>query len=363
MGYTSMNTVIEALANEPTKKKLIETAIDKVGATLKVDSSSDVGASLETGNQTKADVLAAIMTPQEMVDAVTNNDKIDVTLEVKVKDAASVGSEVAGTVQEKLAAGEQVYYFDADLYLSRNGASPDKITEWHTPIYISFRIPESIRGSGRTFRMIHTHVSRETGKLEVSVLSNEEKANPDTTFTISLNKLSTMAFAYSAAGYVTPTYTPSYSSGSNAFTASKDSSKGYFQKIGKHSVEYISPKLSKKSKVAIVPAKIKHGKKTYKVTAISSYAFIGNDNLRMVIVGKNVKRITPDAFAGCDKLEKLKLATTKLTKQGVRNSLRGSKVNTISLLKKAQSKLASYKKIFTKKNSGAAKKLSVKKSK
>ena len=39
------------------------------------------------------------------------------------------------------------------------------------------------------------------------------------------------------------------------------------------------------------------------------------------------------------------------------------KVNTISLLKKAQSKLASYKKIFTKKNSGAAKKLSVKKSK
>ncbi|MBQ7636303.1 MAG: leucine-rich repeat protein, partial [Lachnospiraceae bacterium] len=383
MGYSTMDTVIDALTNETTKKKLVEVSVEKGSATLAVESSGEVNVSLDSGSQTKADVLAAVLTPQEMVDGVTNNAKVDVTLEVADKDASSVGSDVAEGVQEKLAEGEQAYYFDADMFLSRNGGPREKITEWKTPIYLSMRIPQAIRQAGRLFRLIHTHKLLATGELQVRTYENEETDDPYSIFRFASNRLSTMAFAYSNVSSPTPTYAPSYSSGTTtsyssssssssgggggsgteSLTGGKNASKAYYEKIGKNTVEYLSPKLGKKAKTAVVPSKIKIGKKTYKVTAVSAYAFIGNDKLRTVRIGKNVKRLSPYAFAGCKKLTTIKVRSKKLTAKKIKNSLKDSSVDTVIILKKAEPKFRTYKKIFTQKITGAAGKLTVKRNK
>ena len=110
------------------------------------------------------------------------------------------------------------------------------------------------------------------------------------------------------------------------------------------------------------------------VTAIGNNAFYGCSNLTKVSGGSKVKTIGSNAFARCPKLSsftitskyltkigtyafnkdsKLKTLyikyTTKLTKKGVKKSLKGSKVKTVKVKK---SKVKKYKKYFTKKNCG-----------
>ena len=99
------------------------------------------------------------------------------------------------------------------------------------------------------------------------------------------------------------------------------------------------------------------------MTAISSYAFIGNDSLRMVVVGKNVKRIRPYAFAGCKNLKTLKVKSRGLTAKKVSKCLKDSKIGTVKVLKNAHTRYRQYKKIFKNKATGASGKLSVKKQK
>ncbi|MCR5340118.1 MAG: leucine-rich repeat domain-containing protein, partial [Saccharofermentans sp.] len=90
--------------------------------------------------------------------------------------------------------------------------------------------------------------------------------------------------------------------------------------------------------------------------------------------GSKVKTIGANAFAYCSKLSSFKITskvlskigsyafnkdsklktvyfkyTTKLTKKGVKKSLKGSKVKTVKVKK---SKVKKYKKYFTKKNCG-----------
>ena len=117
------------------------------------------------------------------------------------------------------------------------------------------------------------------------------------------------------------------------------------------------------------------------VTVIGSNAFYGCKNLTSVSGGARVKTIGANAFAKCPKLSsftitskvlakigatcftgdtKLKTLnfkyTTKLSKKGVKKSLKGSSVKTVKVKK---SKVKKYKKFFTKKNCG--KKVKVKK--
>lgn len=135
----------------------------------------------------------------------------------------------------------------------------------------------------------------------------------------------------------------------------------------------------------------------YKVTKIASLAFNKNATVTSVYIGANVTVIESKAFVGCPKLVKIngglrlktignlavincpKLSsfiitsavlskigtsafygdkslktvyinkTTKLTKKGVKKSLKGSKVKTVKVKK---SKVKKYKKFFTKKNAG-----------
>ena len=139
-------------------------------------------------------------------------------------------------------------------------------------------------------------------------------------------------------------------------------------KLGTYKVNRIGPKAF-------------YGNKTIKtlsiganVTIIDASAFYGCSNMTKVTGGKALKTIGSSAFAKCSKLKtfsiespvlsrigtyafnkdkKLKTlnikSTTKLTKSGVKKSLKGSKVKTVKVKK---SKVKTYKKYFKKSNSG-----------
>ena len=134
-------------------------------------------------------------------------------------------------------------------------------------------------------------------------------------------------------------------------------------------------------KVTKIASKAFYNDKTLKtvvigsnIVSIDSYAFYGCSNLTKVSGGAKVKTIGTSAFAKCPKLssftisssvlskigktafsgdKKLKTLyirkTTRLTKSGVKKSLKGSSVKTVRVKK---SKVKKYKKYFKKSNSG-----------
>ena len=171
---------------------------------------------------------------------------------------------------------------------------------------------------------------------------------------------------------------------------------------GTVSLKWINPALDQ----AVIPAVIEHEDShvIYKVTkiergvleagsalkkltigsnvlVISDYAFSGSSNLVSVTGGARLKSIGTRAFEKCPKLKVFQITsnmfskigpfsfsgdkalktlylkkTTKLTKSGVKKSLKGSSVKTVKVKK---SKIKKYKKFFKKSNSG--KKVKVKK--
>ena len=134
-------------------------------------------------------------------------------------------------------------------------------------------------------------------------------------------------------------------------------------------------------KVNRIGTKAFYGDKTVKTVYVGAYvviidanAFYGCSNLVKVSGGASLKTIGTNAFARCSKLStfvitskvlykigvtafykdsKLKTLyiknTTKLTKSGVKKSLKGSKVKTVKVKK---SKVKKYRSYFKKKNSG-----------
>ncbi len=147
----------------------------------------------------------------------------------------------------------------------------------------------------------------------------------------------------------------------------------------------------------VIPSAVVLNGSSYKVNRIGTDAFRGDQTLTYVYIGANILRIDANAFYDCSNLAtvsgganlrtigscafarcpKLKTfvitskalymigpkafyadsrlktvyikKTTKLTKSGVKNSLKGSKVKTVKVRK---SKIRKYKKIFKKSNSG-----------
>lgn len=87
------------------------------------------------------------------------------------------------------------------------------------------------------------------------------------------------------------------------------------------------------------------------VTKIERSAFSGCKSLAKVTIPKSVTSIGKNALYGASKVKTLTVNSKKLTKSSVKGSLAGSKVTTVKVPK---SKVAAYKKIFTKKNCGKA---------
>ncbi len=88
-----------------------------------------------------------------------------------------------------------------------------------------------------------------------------------------------------------------------------------------------------------------------KLEIIGQSAFISCTKLKTFVITSSVlKKIGPTAFYGDKALKTLTIkSTVKLTKAGVKKSLKGSKVKTVKVKK---SKVKKYKKFFTKKNAG-----------
>ena len=109
-----------------------------------------------------------------------------------------------------------------------------------------------------------------------------------------------------------------------------------------------------------MPKEVRIDGDIYKVTAIATDAFLMNTSLEKVVVGKNVKKIKSEAFELSPKLKTLTLNTKKLTKKGIKNSLKGSNIINVNV---PRSKIEEYKKIFTKENTGSKKEVKVKEKK
>ena len=113
--------------------------------------------------------------------------------------------------------------------------------------------------------------------------------------------------------------------------------------LNKKEVSYTGAKKTKAS--LTVPAKVKIGKKTYKVTKLADYAFKGNKKLKKLTLPKNCCYIGTEAFSGCTKLTTLTIKSTKLTAQTVAdNAFQGMSKKTV--IKVPKSKLKEYRKLF-----------------
>ncbi|MGN0153406.1 MAG: leucine-rich repeat protein [Lachnospiraceae bacterium] len=121
-------------------------------------------------------------------------------------------------------------------------------------------------------------------------------------------------------------------------------------KTGKNAeVAYVKP-IKTVNKVT-VPATVKAGGVSYKVTAIEKNAFKNNKSLSEVAIGKNVKNIGANAFYKCTKLKKITIKTTKLKAKTV-----GSKafqgIYSKAVIKVPKTKLAAYKTLLRKRGAG-----------
>lgn len=96
-------------------------------------------------------------------------------------------------------------------------------------------------------------------------------------------------------------------------------------------------KSSRSIKKANIADTVKINKKTYKVTSISKNAFKKRSKLKSVVVGKNVKTISSNAFYGCKKLVKITIKTKSL-KTIEKNAFKGINKKAIFYVPKKQYK-------------------------
>ena len=231
-----------------------------------------------------------------------------------------------------------------------------------------------VEGAGVNAK-IHTFSSEYSTFALTYSTTQVELVNPDSNSTTSVTPPTAESASpkqdtgtsYNPFTWITGTSSSSSGSGSSETpdlkVTGKGSSKGNYYKNGKGTVAYHSPAVSAKTKHITVPDTVKIGKKTYKVTEIVGYAFVGYDKLTTVTLGKNIKKLDKNAFGGAVKLRVVRIKTTKLTKKKIKGCFADSKVDTVIILKPAHGKFKYYKKIFTQKITGSAGALTVKKSK
>lgn len=80
--------------------------------------------------------------------------------------------------------------------------------------------------------------------------------------------------------------------------------------------QYEKPANKTLSSVSI-PATVKMGNKTYKVTSVANGALKGYTNVKKLSIGKNVTKIGKNAFYGCKNLKTVTIKTTSFSKSNV----------------------------------------------
>ena len=82
-----------------------------------------------------------------------------------------------------------------------------------------------------------------------------------------------------------------------------------------NTVEVVKPR-KKTYKSIVIPATVKIGDTTYKVTSVKASAFAKNSKLQKIVLGKNLKKIKAKAFYKCTKLMKITIKSKKITSYG-----------------------------------------------
>ena len=191
----TVDEMIDALASEDTstKQALVETAQNSGNLGLTVN---NVDATKVSASVNKTAVLMAVLTGQEMVDALTGNDDIKLTLQIAQSDYAKVGEHVKSGVktkaEEKFNGNVVVYYMDVDMFMQKNKGAKEQLTEFgDSNIDITIKLPKSIKD--KYLQLVRTHDEKD-GTLSVDTLKDDD--GNDETYTIATNKLCIMGLAY-----------------------------------------------------------------------------------------------------------------------------------------------------------------------
>lgn len=185
-----------------------------------------------------------------------------------------------------------------------------------------------------------------------STTSSSSGGSTSNTSTVSRSSSSSS----SSSGGSSSSSSSSFSKGDSR-TVGKGASAADYVRTGTTTVRYDASAISNNATTASIPATVKIGGKTYRVTTISAGAFKGNTNLKTVAIGKNIKIIGKGAFSGCTNLKTLTINTRSLTKKSIKGALSDSSVKTVRV---PANKVDSYKNIFTKANTGSKGKVTVK---
>lgn len=135
---------------------------------------------------------------------------------------------------------------------------------------------------------------------------------------------------------------------------------GVYKVTGKKKVTYQKPSVKSVKKVKIpdkVILKVDGTKKTYKVTAVAAGACSKCEKLTNVIIGKNIKKIGKNAFAGCKSVKQITIKSQKLTGKSVgSNAFKG--ISKKAVIKVPKKQMNTYKKWL--KKAGVAKEAKIK---
>ena len=87
---------------------------------------------------------------------------------------------------------------------------------------------------------------------------------------------------------------------------------GYYRLLSNGDVTYLYP-ADKSVKSAVVPNQVKKGKFLFKVIKISTMAFDGCENLKWIVIHKNIRVLGDHAFSGTKSLKRIRVMGTGFT--------------------------------------------------
>lgn len=187
-------------------------------------------------------------------------------------------------------------------------------------------------------------------KPEVTVILNGKTLVKDKDYTVSYKnnkKIGTATVTISGIGNFSETVSTTFTIQAKKGTAF-NYGKNKYKVTGAATVAFTGIKSAKTTSVTI-PATVKYGGKTFKVTSIAGKALKNKTKVKKVTIGKNVNSIGGSAFYGCKKLKTITIKSTVLKKAG-KNAFKG--ISKKAVIKVPKSKLSSYKKLLKKKGQG-----------
>ncbi|CVI67673.1 The GLUG motif protein [Eubacteriaceae bacterium CHKCI004] len=263
-----------------------------------------------------------------LVDDITTTENVVINLTKEDKTA-----EINAVISPENATNQSIYYTSSDTETATvdNNGIVTGVSEGQAVISVY------ALDSGREMATVNvtvTNVPEEPEEPSTSTQTPEETQPSTSTQTPEETQPST-----STQTPATATVGEKVSVGANEYVVTSVSAK---------TVAYTDSVKKKTSKITI-PATIKIGNDTYKVTSVSKNALKNNKKLKTVVIGKNVTSIGKKAFFGCKNLKKITVKSKILKKVGAK-AFKG--INKKAVIKVPKKQLKKYKKLF--KNKGQA---------